>query len=379
MTAVKEAEAAGALSREGTTAAIVSCEAAIADVSASGRTEPDGATLIAAMRRSQLLQAFIPTEGPPRGAAEPAVLLEALIALGRANLSAGRLFEGHVNALKLIGLYGSEAQRQKWFAAARQGALFGVWGADGVPPVRLEAAKDEAVHLSGQKLYASGADVMDVALVTARDADDETVLVVLPRITLTGRLHPEEWPVSGMRATASGRCDLRDFASAQAEVLGAAGDYFREPYFQGGVWRYAAVHLGGMYALTRAALDQLQARRQLDAPLQSMRLRRMIAACETVRLWLRAAADEVEAPHAGPAAAEAAIFARLKAVEEATTVMALVDEALGAASFLTTHPAERVRRDLQFYLRQADPDGMGQGAMQRVLADPEQRARWGLE
>ena len=90
------------------------------------------------------------------------------------------------------------------------------------------------------------------------------------------------------------------------------------------------------------------------------------------------AAGDVERPDAGPEATQISILARLKVSEEAARIIALVDEALGAASFATAHPAERVRRDLQFYMRQANPDGMGQGAMERIINDPEQRRRWGL-
>ena len=73
---------------------------------------------------------------------------------------------------------------------------------------------------------------------------------------------------------------------------------------------------------------------------------------------------------------QVAILARLKVAQEATGLIALVDEALGAASFATAHPAERVRRDLQFYMRQANPDSMGHEAVERLLADPAQQRRW---
>jgi alkylation response protein AidB-like acyl-CoA dehydrogenase len=181
-----------------------------------------------------------------------------------------------------------------------------------------------------------------------------------------------------MKATASGRCDLEGYESLRAVILGRPGAYLEEPHFQGGVWRYAAVQLGGMYALIRAAADQLRGRGHAGAPLQAMRLRQMITACETARLWLTAAVAEVEQPGARAAAAETSILARLKVAQEAAGLIALVVEALGAGSFATDHPAERVRRDLQFYMRQANPDGMGQGAMERILADPALRRRWGI-
>ena len=41
------------------------------------------------------------------------------------------------------------------------------------------------------------------------------------------------------------------------------------------------------------------------------------------------------------------------------------------------HPVERHRRDLQFYLRQANPDGLGDAAL-RWLREGREAARWSL-
>ena len=105
----------------------------------------------------------------------------------------------------------------------------------------------------------------------------------------------------------------------------------------------------------------------------------MATACETARLWLLAAAEEVERPDAPESATARAILARLKTAEEASALIGAMDDALGAASFATFHPVERRRRDLQFYLRQADPDGMGQHALDALLDDPVLARRWSLE
>ena len=343
-------------------------------LSPPGDAEPPIAPLIDVLREEGLLQACAPVEAGGRSLAhhpsDATDLVEALAAVGGGNLSAGRLFEGHVNAVKLVSLYGT---RGEWVRDAASGRLFGVWGADGPEPVRLEGGR-----LRGRKLYASGADVLDRAIVTARNEDDAVQLVLVPAERLAGRLHPAEWHVSGMKATASGRCDLEGLEIGEADLLGRPGDYFREPHFQGGVWRYAAVQLGAMRAMTRAAAAQIEARGQSEATLQSARLRRMVAACETARLWLERAAVETERPDAPPAAAAGAILARLTVADEAVALMAAMDEALGAASFATAHPVERRRRDLQFYLRQANPDGLGQTAMNVARSDPALARRWHL-
>lgn len=301
----------------------------VAKAPCDGPDGPSGSTLADALKQGGLLGASLSVEQ----------LFEALIAIGRASLSAGRIFEGHVNAAKLLDLYGPGNGRD---------GLLGIWGADGPDPVRIEGGV-----LRGHKLFASGADVLDHVIITAR-MDDGLQLLLFSRSQLEGRLFPEEWQVSGMKATASGRCDLDGLPVAEAARIGHPDDYLKEPYFQGGVWRYAAVQLGAMRSLAAITAGQLQKRQQDAAPLQAMRLRRMVTACETARLWIWQAAQRVEGPDATPHDAEASILARLLTAEEAVALMNAMDQALGATSFATSHPADRIRRDLSFYIRQAN-------------------------
>ena len=91
---------------------------------------------------------------PPLQSLEVGRLLRVLAAIGRGNLSVGRIYEGHVNALLLIRWFGSPSQRKHLETSASGGALFGVWNTD-LPdnPVRM----DNGV-LQGAKSFASGAD-----------------------------------------------------------------------------------------------------------------------------------------------------------------------------------------------------------------------------
>ena len=343
------------------TDAIDRAERMIADAVPDGADGPSGPALAAALRDSGLLAECLTLAHHPR---DPLVLFDALQRVGGANLSAGRLFEGHVNAVKLLMLHDDPT------APVAQGALYGIWGADGPDPARIEGSV-----IRGQKLFASGADVLAHMIVTVR-SDAGLHLLIFARDQLDGRLFPGEWDMSGMKATASGRCDLDGLAVAEAVTLGAPDAYLTEPHFHGGVWRYAAVQLGAMRRLTALTADQLRARGQQDAPLQAMRLHRMITACETARLWLAQGACRVERPGATAADAQTAILARLRTTDEAVALLANMDQALGAASFATAHPADRIRRDLGLYLRQAAPDALALSSVDRILADPDLHRRW---
>jgi alkylation response protein AidB-like acyl-CoA dehydrogenase len=67
---------------------------------------------------------------PPLQTREMGQLLRVLAAIGRGNLSVGRIYEGHVNAFLLIRWFGTPSQRTQLATSATRGALFGVWNTD---------------------------------------------------------------------------------------------------------------------------------------------------------------------------------------------------------------------------------------------------------
>ncbi|MBQ2260543.1 MAG: acyl-CoA dehydrogenase [Loktanella sp.] len=280
--------------------------------------------------------------------------LDVLRLLGRANLAVARLFEGHVNAVKLVMLYGEASTQNRVAHAVRNGALMGVWGADGAEPLTIHIDGDR-VRLEGQKRFASGLGLVSLAVLTGKTADGATRLVVATADD-TRRADATPWQVSGMRATASGNFEASGLILAQTAFLGGPDDYHREPHFHGGVWRYAAAQLGGIEAMVEAMRSDLAAQDRLLDPHQAARFARSVIACETARLWVVKAAHAVEMPGADAAAATQSVLARLVVERAATDTMAEVDRALGTASFFAGHPVERIRRDLSLYLRQAAPD-----------------------
>ncbi len=271
--------------------------------------------------------------------------------IGRANLSVGRLAEGHMNALKLVTLYGTPEQVQRHTAAASRGAIYGVWGADGDPPVSVAADSGGQLRLAGSKRFASGLGTVSHAVVTAKGVDGARLTIA--EVQDPERADAASWDTSGMRATASGTFD---FSGVTAEALGAAGDYLREPHFQGGVWRYAAVQTGGLEALAEEVRRAAQA---ADPPgeAQIHRLARIASLAHRARLIVEDAATRAEAPGAGPEAVALSLSAREEVEAACLEGMALADRALGTRSFARGQRAELVRRDLGFFLRQANLDG----------------------
>ena len=281
--------------------------------------------------------------------AEPLQAATMLRRLGRVSLPVGRIVEGHVNALKLIALYGTADQRANATADATAGVIFGVWGADGAPAASFTRGLGSGITLSGEKRFCSGLGLVGRAIMTAGGADGGQL--VLADVTRPDRADASVWQVSGMRATASGTYDLNGL---QAECLGKPGDYQIEPYFEGGTWRYSALHVGGLEALAEFVRRHLLG---TTDPHQTHRLAQLVVLADTARLHVEAAALAVESGHDSQAAVTRALLAR-EAVEQACLAgIALAQRALGTSAFRAGSPVDLCLRDLAFFLRQANLDG----------------------
>ncbi|AHE55950.1 acyl-CoA dehydrogenase family protein [Sphingomonas sanxanigenens] len=306
---------------------------------------------------------------PPDAGGEPfagsrsryAAMLGALRQVGRGDLSVGRLFEGHVNALLLFDWYGTAEQRAWLASALRRGAWFGVWATEPTPGVRLEG--DASPVLSGAKTFASGAGGLDYAIVTAAVEGTDRRLAIVPAND-AGRADLSEWRVRGMRASQSGRYDVTGLPADAAMLLGAAGDYDRDPRFTAGAWRFCAVQLGGIEALLGQIRQALQSRREADGQARA-RFADAVIAARTAGFWVREAAER-----AANEDADAPAIARLaRGVVERSGffVMEAAARILGTRSAFDGELADKIARDLSLYLRQAGGDQMHDMAAQAFL------------
>ena len=304
------------------------------------------------------LAACLPeSEGGNGWGSEPSgtgAALNALRRLGRANLSIARLFEGHMNAVKLLWLYADADLRESSFSAVRDGALLGVWGAD-LPAAPLTFECDEGqLRLRGVKQFASGLQSVDMAIVTA--STDAGLQLLLVPTAEDARSDPTHWRMAGMRASRSGHYDFNDLSIPRANLVGKPGDYLREPHFEGGIWRYCAAHLGGAEALFDAMRDMLVEKERADDPHQQRRIVECACAVETARLWLVRAANKVEATNAPPDAATPFLLAREITEQSCRLVIDRTRQALGMAAHVEGSKVEMICRDLSLFLCQAAPD-----------------------
>ncbi len=351
----------------------------------AGALDHDGAFPsddIAALRAGGLLAAPVPAAlgGVGLGTSLEGALpmLQVFRRIGHASLPLGRLYEGHVNALKLVFRYGGPAQRAHFAREAHAGRLFGVWNTEIGEGVRLADAADGLRRLDGSKVYASGAGYVERPLITARLADG-SVQMVVPLLVAGERADLSGWVAHGMRASATGTLDFTGIEVDGNELIGAPGDYLRQPAFSAGAWRFAAVHLGGIERLLDELRRHLQRTRRDADPYQLARVGQAAMAAETAHLWLERASGLAEDPAAEPDMAVAYVnLARLAVERAALDVLELTQRSIGLAGHLRSHPVERLSRDLATYLRQPAPDRALAQAAAYVLASPEPAVElWG--
>jgi hypothetical protein len=283
----------------------------------------------------------------------PVALMQTLVALAEANLPVARLAEGHVNARLLLDLHAP--------GIAPRGVILGVWGADGDHPVRIEGR-----NLSGSKRYASGLGIVTNALVTVED--DKAIRLALVDVSDRSRHRPESWDMLGMRATVSGEIDL---TGLEPQWIGAPGAYHIEPTFMGGVWRIAALQLGGTFGLIGAVRDYLTALGRLDTDAQIARLAPLLGRALAAFGLVERSAQVAQGPEgaADPERAVAlSIQGRLLTEELAQDAIAAVERSVGLPHFAQGSETGRIARDLATYCRQAARDAMEQRSGRILLA-----------
>lgn len=281
------------------------------------------------------------------------LLLDMLRLTGRGHLAVARLFEAHVNAIRLIARYGTPAQVAAAARDAREGHLFALWVTD--PPGEPLTLHDGALH--GRKAPCSGAGFATRAVVTVETGGGSRMAILA--LDGTEQTSPMRGLLQGMRASATGTVRFDGQTPGIDALLGGPGDYLREPDLSTGAWRTTAATLGGLEALIEAARRQLVRRGHHAAPLQQERFGLAWIALETARLWTHRAAEHAEGGTL-PAADRVAYVNLARIAVETAVLDALrhMQRSLGLAAFVRPNPVERLARDLGTYLRQPAPDAV---------------------
>lgn len=307
-------------------------------------------------------------------------LLQTLWHIGRGNLAVGRLYEGHVNALQLIDWFGTPAQQQRTFADADGGQLFAVWNTQANNGIRFDA-DDDGYQMRGAKTFCSGAGSVTRPIVTG-ESPEGWQMAVVPTERAKLEIDRSWWQPMGMKASASFAVDFGGTTLKSDDLLGAAGDYYRQPAFSGGAIRFCATQLGGAAAITEQTRRFLRAVGRADDAFQRARVGRMTMKVASGWQWLADAARMWDALGASPldcdetSAAQMVAFAammRLATEEICLETIVLCQQSVGARGLMKTEPFERLTRDLTIYLKQPHLDEIA-GRVGKWALESEARA-----
>ena len=262
--------------------------------------------------------------------------LRGLTALGRADLVAARLWEGHLDAVAIRAELGDDAE-------TRPGSRWGVWAA--APDSVRAVPGPSGWRLTGDRPWCSGAEWCSHALVTAAAPDGVRLFAVANERPSAEPLDGT-WPAVGMAGSDSRTVRFTD---APARPVGGPGSYVDRPGFWHGGIGVAAVWYGGALGVA----DKLRAAFAKDrSPHAYAHLGAVDVALGTAEDVLAAAATAIDA---APSERRHRLALRVRATVEAaaTTVLDRVGRALGAGPLCQDGEHARRVADLTVYLRQS--------------------------
>jgi alkylation response protein AidB-like acyl-CoA dehydrogenase len=288
--------------------------------------------------------------------------LAALRAVGARDLSLGRIYEGHLNGAQLVARCGTAEQRAQAARDIDAGHLFGVWNTgDDADPVRLEPW-DAVLRLRGAKTWASGAGSITRPIVTAAWPDGGVQMCLVRMDDVAVRIDATGWEPLGMHASDSFRVAFDGVALEPCDLIGAPGEYERQPWFYGGALRFVAVQTGGIARLLAETVRYLRERGRDGDPFQAARVAEMRIAAHTALVWLDAGDAAWQRFDAAPSADACARVIDVVDMARSVTERAALDvieravRCVGARGLVAPEPIGGLVRDLHMYLRQPAPD-----------------------
>lgn len=193
------------------------------------------------------LRSLIAEPIPLPGAGATPLRHQILMSLGREDLSLARLAEAHYDAVAILAEEGRQPQ---------PGALYGVWASE-VPgrPMVLQH-RGESVQLYGEKLFCSGAGLLDRALITVTVPEQRLIDLDLRQDAAKIQFDHSVWKATAFAETRTSKLCLHGATASERDILGAPGWYLERPGFWHGACGPAACWAGGAQGLVDYALRQ---------------------------------------------------------------------------------------------------------------------------
>jgi hypothetical protein len=283
-------------------------------------------------------------------------LVLALADVARADLCLARLVEGHADAQRILDQAGR---------AGHEG-VYGVWASRSAGTGPAAESTDAGWWLHGELRFASGAGLVDRALVPAWTAEDRHWLFDVPAGFL--RADPGSWRTPAMEASLSLSGSV-DAVVGDDAVVGPPGFYLDRPGFVPGGLGPAAVWAGGAESVVDLVATSLRA---FDPdPHQLRRLGLAEQAAWTASTVVRGTAAELD----GGVADAADLVTRTRGVVAAACdhVLGAVPAVVGPGGLSRNARLARTLADLAIYVRQHPTDPAAEQVGRQALEAREPR------
>ncbi|GGM89914.1 hypothetical protein GCM10010967_23480 [Dyadobacter beijingensis] len=353
------------------------------------------------LRNAGLLHMFLEKHPLRFRPGQTAGLLDTLKMIGSASLPAGRIFEGHVNALQLIDLFASQAQKDFYFSQVFESqSLFGVWNTQDRDGVKIKELGNGQYQLEGSKNFCSGAGAVACPIITGELLQKGTEnresgwksgwkpgwkpgwqMCVVPAEKMKAvRTDGTLWRPLGMRASVSYKMDFSGIVLDQTDLIGPPDAYYRQPYFSAGAVRFAAVQLGAAQAVQEETHQFLRENDRADDPFQKARTAEIACLVETGNLWIKRAAAMTDTWKWSPEQNDKLVaymnLTRTVMNEICLKTLALSERSVGLRALMQPHPLEMIHRDLTTYLKQPGPDAALTSAGNYILEQQTVSSLW---
>ncbi|TXD98084.1 acyl-CoA dehydrogenase [Psychrobacter frigidicola] len=249
------------------------------------------------------------------------------------DLTIAKWFESHLDALSILHEVGYDKNTD---------GLWAVWASEGHPdPIYYQQG-----NVSGTKGWCSGANVVDYALMTYKDKNGYSQLLIIDMQENGIEIDNDEWQAVGMQATDTGTIQ---FDQVPATNVGAANAYLERVGFWHGAAGVAACWYGATACLATYLITAYQHK---PHDYKAMYLGQISTALAVTQQYFHHVADLIDSQ---PLHSHELAIRQLRSnVEQvARLVIETVGQALGATPFCRNAHFARLSADLAVFIRQS--------------------------
>ncbi|MGP5548558.1 acyl-CoA dehydrogenase [Psychrobacter alimentarius] len=249
------------------------------------------------------------------------------------DLTLAKWFESHLDALSILDEIGySEIGKGLW----------AVWAAEGhSDPLRYEQGK-----AIGHKAWCSGANIIDQALVTYRNSNNQSQLLIIDMHQAGIEIDNNEWQAVGMEATDTATVK---FCGVSASLVGKENAYLDRVGFWHGAAGVAACWYGASAYLANYLITAYQ---QKPNNYKAMYLGEIATVLAVTQQYFYHVAHLIDTE---PSVCHELAIRQLRVQVEkiARHTVEIVGQALGAAPFCRNAHFARLSSDLSVFIRQS--------------------------